>query len=85
MFTRTVTGIMPYLNENCRVYNYYGPAECTEAVIEHLVTKDDFAYRSVPLGRPMANVRVYLVDEYLQPVIPGIHVGELVIGGMCFY
>ncbi len=85
MFTRTVTDIMPYLNEQCRVYNYYGPAECTESAIEHLITKDDFTNRSVPLGRPMANARVYLLDEYLQLVIPGVHVGEIVIGGMIFF
>jgi len=82
LFTRTVIDIRCYLNENCRLYNYYGPAECTEAAIEHLVTKDDLAYRTVPIGRPMSNVRIYLVDEYLQPVIPGIHVGEIVSGGM---
>jgi non-ribosomal peptide synthetase component F len=77
--------IMPYLNEKCHLYNYYGPAECTEAAIVHLVTKDDFVYQSVPLGRPMANVHIYLLDEYLQRVIPGIHIGEIVIGGRMLY
>jgi non-ribosomal peptide synthetase component F len=76
---------MPYLNENCRFYNYYGPAECTESAIVHLVAKDDFVHPSVPLGRPMTNIHVYLLDEYLQPVIPGIHIGEIVIGGMIPY
>jgi non-ribosomal peptide synthetase component F len=85
LFTRTVTDIMPYLSENCRFYNCYGPAECTEGATLHLVTNDDLLYRSVPLGRPMSNVHIHLLDEYLQPVIPGIHIGEIVIGGMISY
>jgi non-ribosomal peptide synthetase component F len=85
LFTRTVIDIMLYLNENCRFYNYYGPAECTEAAIVHLVTKDDFIYPSVPLGRPIPNVHVYLRDEYLQHIIPGMHIGEIVIGGIMLY
>ncbi len=84
LFTRTVFDIIPYLNKNCHIYNFYGPAECTEAAIGHLVTKDDVIYSSVSLGQPMANVRVHLVDEYLQPVIPGMHIGEIVIGGEIF-
>jgi non-ribosomal peptide synthetase component F len=35
----------------------------------------------LPIGRPIPNVQIHLVDEYLQPTIPGVHSGEIVIGG----
>jgi non-ribosomal peptide synthetase component F len=81
LFTRTIVDVGPYLSEHCCIYNYYGPAECTEAVIEHLISPDDLDRMSIPLGRPMANVHIYLLDDHLQPVIPGIHIGEIFIAG----
>jgi non-ribosomal peptide synthetase component F len=53
--------------------------------MEHLVTENDLHSRSIPLGKPMANVHIYLLDEYLQPVVPGIQMGEIIIGGMFLY
>ncbi|CAF3000408.1 unnamed protein product, partial [Rotaria sp. Silwood2] len=73
--------LLSYVNEHCRFYNYYGPAECTEAAIEYRVTGVEGAQKYVPIGRPMSNVHVYLLDEYGQPVIPGMQQGEIVIGG----
>src|SRR5262249_48597815 len=36
----------------------------------------------VPLGRPVSNVHIYVVDEQLQPVAPGAP-GEIVFSGVC--
>ncbi|CAF3326049.1 unnamed protein product, partial [Rotaria sp. Silwood2] len=36
---------------------------------------------SLPIGRPMTGYRIYLLDEYRQPVIPS-QLGEIVIGGV---
>ncbi|CAF1543966.1 unnamed protein product, partial [Adineta ricciae] len=82
IFTSTIIDIQPYLNKQCQFYNYYGPTECSESSIEHVISDEDLAYGSIPLGRPMASVSVYLVDDYLIPVISDIHVGEIVIGGV---
>ncbi|PUZ30106.1 non-ribosomal peptide synthase domain TIGR01720/amino acid adenylation domain-containing protein [Chitinophaga costaii] len=63
------------------LYNFYGP---TEAAIEVTAMKveDPYKYASgIPIGRPVSNVQLYIVNEggSLQP--PGIS-GELLIGGI---
>jgi len=59
------------------VMNMYGP---TETTIWSAVHKLDGAPGAVPLGRPLANQQVYILDSRQQPCPPGIP-GELVIGG----
>jgi amino acid adenylation domain-containing protein/FkbM family methyltransferase len=58
-------------------YNVYGPTECT-------VNTSVCALRSAPaqptIGRPIANVRTYILDARLHPVPTGV-AGELHIGG----
>jgi amino acid adenylation domain-containing protein len=63
-----------------QLYNGYGPTESTVITTFHLVTWDD-ADETVPIGRPVANTRVYLLDAQLQPVPIGAR-GELCIGGV---
>lgn len=62
----------------CELYNLYGP---TEAGID--VTfwqcKPQTALDIVPIGRPIANTTIYILDSYSQPVPIGIF-GELHIG-----
>jgi len=60
-----------------RLVNSYGPTECADVAVRHLVA-DEAA--EVPLGRPLANVQVYVLDERCQPVPIGV-VGELHIAG----
>jgi len=60
------------------VWNCYGPTETTIWSLVHRVeaVKDGV----VPIGRPIANTQVYVLDPYQQPVPIGTR-GELYIGG----
>ena len=55
----------------------YGPTETTVWSTLHLVKA---VVGPIPIGRPIDNTQVYLVDKYLNPVPVGV-VGELLIGG----
>ncbi|QSQ15806.1 non-ribosomal peptide synthase/polyketide synthase [Myxococcus landrumensis] len=68
------------------VFNHYGPTETTVGVLAGRVveTRRDGSggrSQSVPLGTPLANTRVYVLDESLGPVPVGVP-GELFIGGV---
>jgi non-ribosomal peptide synthetase component F len=78
---KNVNSILDFINENCRLYNYYGSIECTGAAIQNMITDNNNNIEFLPLGRPLSNVHVYLLDDYLQPIIPGVQTGEIVIGG----
>ncbi|MET8546901.1 AMP-binding protein, partial [Kitasatospora sp. NPDC004799] len=57
-------------------YNYYGPTECT---VDALACRIDDGDRPL-IGRPLPNVRAYVLDGRLQPVPPGVS-GELHLAG----
>ncbi|MBV9480940.1 MAG: amino acid adenylation domain-containing protein [Acidobacteria bacterium] len=70
-------------NGHCKVMNHFGPTE-TMGCSTFLIDKDAFfpgwKPASVPLGRPMSNQRLYIVDRYLRPVPIGVP-GELSMSG----
>ncbi len=68
----------------CRVFNHYGPTETTVGVTTYHLGDDraaEFA-ATVPIGRPLPNARVYVLDRHARPVPAGV-AGELYIGGEC--
>ncbi len=63
-----------------RVINGYGPTENTTFTCCHAMNAGDELGASVPIGRPIANTRVYLVNQRLQLVPAGV-AGELLAAG----
>jgi amino acid adenylation domain-containing protein len=63
------------------LYNYYGPTEAAVDVT-YWRCRPDWNGLHVPIGRPIENVSVYVLDTSLRPVPVGIP-GELYIGGVC--
>src|SRR5215213_968322 len=68
---------------DCQLFNHYGPTETTIGVMTYQVTPDSLRadMTIVPIGRPLPNVQVYILDRYQQPVPVGV-AGELHIGGV---
>jgi len=64
-----------------KLYNEYGPTEGTVWCIAHQLKKEDSNASSIPIGRPIQNVQVYILNENLQKVPYG-SIGELCIGGL---
>ncbi len=62
------------------LHNLYGPTEASIDVTFHRCTPADAA-GPVPIGRPVANTGIYLLDDQREPLPVGI-AGELYIGGV---
>jgi amino acid adenylation domain-containing protein len=59
------------------IYNMYGP---TETTIWSTTCKVNEPGETVPIGRPILNTQIYLLDAQMNPVPPG-EIGELFIAG----
>ena len=64
----------------CRLINGYGPTECTTFACCYPMTSPAQVGVSTPIGRPISNTQVYVLDGQRQPVPLGV-TGELYIGG----
>lgn len=67
--------------ETCRLVNCYGPTENTTfTTCAHLMAGSTQLGISVPIGQPISNTQVYILNPSLQPVPIGV-AGELYVGG----
>ncbi|RZK74402.1 MAG: amino acid adenylation domain-containing protein, partial [Pedobacter sp.] len=67
--------------DNVAFYNEYGPTETTVTSIEYLEDGNTSINNQVPIGKPLPNTQVYIVDDQ-QNVVPVGIFGELYIGGL---
>ncbi|MBE8964964.1 amino acid adenylation domain-containing protein [Nostocales cyanobacterium LEGE 12452] len=61
--------------------NEYGPTETVVGCCVYQVPVGKHSTGSIPIGKPIANTQLYILDQYLQPVPMGVQ-GELHIGGL---
>jgi amino acid adenylation domain-containing protein len=71
------------LGADCEIGNHYGPTETTvESVVLRLTDYRELNGDgpAIPIGRPIDNTQIYILDQHLQPVPVGV-AGELYISG----
>jgi amino acid adenylation domain-containing protein len=82
--TDLVETSIKYINKNCRIYNMYGPTEATIiSAVQEIKREELQNYKrltSVPIGMPVGNGGIYILDKYKQ-LCPINIVGELYLSG----
>jgi acyl-coenzyme A synthetase/AMP-(fatty) acid ligase/acyl carrier protein len=64
-----------------RLVNGYSPVESTIFTVSHQVQPEDTLASSIPVGKPLRNKQVHVLDERLNPVPVGV-IGELYMAGV---
>jgi amino acid adenylation domain-containing protein len=74
-------GIQEALGSEVEIYNEYGPTEATVGCMIRRYVPGPSERAMVPIGRPIANMQIYVMDERLEPVAEQVE-GEIYIGGV---
>ncbi|MBY6244198.1 AMP-binding protein, partial [Methylosinus sp. Sm6] len=56
------------ISPNVRIVNHYGPTETTVGCITNCLPADISNSTSIPIGRPISNTRIYILDGHGSPV-----------------
>jgi amino acid adenylation domain-containing protein len=70
-----------YLSNFIDYYNAYGPTECSVCASIYKVSPDDASKSRIPIGKPIANTNIYILDEDKQELPAGMP-GEIYISGV---
>ena len=63
-----------------RIINEYGPTETVVGCCTYEIGSSEYAGDDVPIGKPIANTQMYILDQHMEPVPVGV-CGEIYIGG----
>jgi amino acid adenylation domain-containing protein len=77
---KTIRQLLQSEQRPVHVVNGYGPTETTTFACTHDIRAVADDARSIPLGKPIANTQIYILDAYGEPVPVGVE-GEIYIGG----
>lgn len=77
---RYVQKACKYQKKHDSICHVYGPTEATTFSTYYPVEAHDFDQMTLPIGLPVSNTKIYVLDEFLSPVPNGV-VGEIYIGG----
>ncbi|HEX6096257.1 MAG TPA: non-ribosomal peptide synthase/polyketide synthase [Thermoanaerobaculia bacterium] len=77
---KTIRQLLQRERRPAHVVNGYGPTETTTFAITHDIREVADDARSIPLGKPLANTEIYVLDAQGEPVPVGVE-GEIYIAG----
>jgi amino acid adenylation domain-containing protein len=78
--TKLARAVYDSFGGRVEIFNEYGPTEATVGCMIYRFDPASDERPFVPIGRPAANVQIYLLDEQLQPVAENV-LGEIYIAG----
>ncbi|MDQ0418690.1 amino acid adenylation domain-containing protein [Croceifilum oryzae] len=67
--------------DGCVLHNHYGPSEA-HVIASYPVMIEEEQRVLAPVGRPIANTKIYLLDQQMKPVPIGVS-GEVYVAGVC--
>ena len=69
-----------YYSQYKQYINAYGPSEASVCISFHRVDPKRKYHTAIPIGKPISNTCIYILDEFMQPVPIGIS-GEICVSG----
>jgi amino acid adenylation domain-containing protein len=80
LLSPTTIRLWRQIQPDAQLVNEYGPTESVVGCTSYEISPDTALTESIPIGRPIANTQIYILDSHGQPVPVGV-AGELCIGG----